>query len=65
MVDHGGRVTTIEVNMEMDPLHWIQCIIAVTMGPFASTSMLIPNVGGNGIPQMTPRYPAVIKQLPS
>jgi hypothetical protein len=33
MVDHGGRVTTIEVNMEMDPLHWIQCIIAVTMGP--------------------------------
>ena len=32
MVDHGGRVTTIEVNMEMDPLHWIQCIIAVTMG---------------------------------
>jgi hypothetical protein len=33
MVDHGGRVTTIEVDMEMDPLHWIQCIIAVTMGP--------------------------------
>ena len=33
MVDHRGRVTTIEVKMEKDPLHWIQCIIAVTMGP--------------------------------
>jgi len=33
MVDHCGRVITIEVNMEKDPLHWIQCIIAVTMGP--------------------------------
>jgi hypothetical protein len=33
MVDHGGRVTTIEVNMKMDPLDWIQRIIAVTMGP--------------------------------
>jgi hypothetical protein len=28
-------------------------------------SMLIPEVRGNGVPQMTPRYPAVIKQLPS
>jgi hypothetical protein len=33
MVDHGGRVTTTEVDMEKHPLHWIQCIIAVTMGP--------------------------------
>jgi len=33
MVDHGSRVTTIEVDMEKDLLYWIQCIIAVTMGP--------------------------------
>jgi hypothetical protein len=33
MVDHGGRVTTTEVDMEKHPLHWIQCIIALTMGP--------------------------------
>jgi hypothetical protein len=26
---------------------------------------MLPEVRGNGVPQMTPRYPAVIKQLPS
>jgi hypothetical protein len=33
MVDHSGKVTPLEVDMEKNTVEWIQCIIAVTMGP--------------------------------
>jgi hypothetical protein len=33
MVDHSGKVTPLEVDMEKNMVEWIQCIIAVTMGP--------------------------------
>ena len=65
MVDHSGKVTPLEVNMEKNTVEWIQCIIAMTMGPdeMLGDDRSINAFGFIDVPPTHPRYVGPIMRL--